>query len=81
METPYYPINCDYHDVLETLATLGRPAEVKFLDVEGTLQVRRTPIIDVYARSGAEFLVLATGDTLRLDRIVAVDGTSIGKVT
>lgn len=78
MDTSYHAISCDYHDLLETLATVGRPAEISFRDGEGALQVRRTAIINVYSRGGAEYLVLGTGETLRLDRLIAVDGVLMG---
>jgi Rho-binding antiterminator len=78
MDTSYHPISCDYHDLLETLATVGRPAEVSFRDGEGVLQARRTAITDVYSRGGAEYLVLGTGETVRLDRLIALDGALMG---
>jgi Rho-binding antiterminator len=78
MDTSYHPISCDYHDLLETLATVERPAEVSFRDGEGILQVRRTAITDVYSRGGAEYLVLGTEETVRLDRLIAVEGALMG---
>lgn len=74
MNIPYHPISCDFHDRLETLATVRRPVAVRFRDGEGVLQERHTPIADVYARSGVEYVVLGTGETQRLDQLISVDG-------
>lgn len=70
----YQPINCEFHDVLESLATTRTPAQVIFIDDEGTPQQRTAIVLDVYARDGAEFLALDTGETVRLDALRQVDG-------
>lgn len=68
----YSPISCDFHDILEAVATTRRPVGLRFLDEGGSLQHRNASILDVYSRSGAEFITISTGETLRLDRLVAV---------
>ncbi len=70
----YEPINCEFHDVLESLATKQQRTEVVFLDANGTVQQRATELRDVFARDGAEYLALASGETVRLDALVSVDG-------
>ena len=70
----YHPIACDFHDLLEALATARKPAVILFLDAEGTVQQRTAILTDVWAREGAEYLSTSTGETVRLDRLVAVDG-------
>lgn len=80
MTTPpatYTPINCEFHDLLEALATTHKPTEIGFLDAEGAEQHRTASIIDVYAHDGAEYLSLSTGETLRLDRLLKVDGENL----
>ena len=69
----YHPISCEFHDVLEGLATSQKSSKIRFLDGEQAVVHRRAAITDVFARSGAEYLSLSTGETLRLDQIVAVD--------
>ena len=73
----YRPIDCAFHDVLESLATTGQPARVEFINVHGMPQSRTARLLDVFSRSGAEYLVLSTGETLRLDRLVAVDDSRL----
>jgi Rho-binding antiterminator len=74
---PYIPINCEFHDVLESLATTGASATIVFRNESGTIERRSAAIADVYARDGEEFLVLDTGERLRLDRLLEVDGEKL----
>ena len=73
----YIPINCEFHDLLESLATTHKPAQIGFRDADGAEQQRTAAITDVYAHDGAEFLSLSTGETLRLDQLLSVDGQNL----
>ena len=73
----YVPINCEFHDLLEALATTQKPAQIHFRDAEGVEQHRTAAVADVYARDGAEYLLLSTDETLRLDQLVQVDGENL----
>jgi Rho-binding antiterminator len=77
MTAQYHPISCDFHDLLEALATAREPARVRFRDGDGALQHRSAAITDVFSRDGAEYLVIGTGEILRLDQLVAVDDTTL----
>ena len=70
----YHPVNCEFHDLLEDLATLRRSAKIGFRDESDITQHRDAVITDVFARDGGEYVSLNTGETLRLDRLVEVDG-------
>jgi Rho-binding antiterminator len=75
MTTPlssYHPISCEFHDLLEVLATTRKFSQIRFLDAEGAVAQRSAAITDVFARGGAEYLSLSTGETLRLDQLLAV---------
>jgi len=69
----YQPISCDFHDLLEVHATRRKPTQVQYRDASGTAQTRDAVITDVYAREGADYLTLSTGETLRLDQLIEVD--------
>ncbi len=73
----YNPISCVFHDRLEDLATVRRPTQIHYRDADGTLQQRTATITDVYSRGGAEYLTLKTGESLRLDHLVEVDGEKL----
>lgn len=71
--TPYQPISCDFHDLLEGLATTRRKAAIAFVGPEGAVVQVESTIVDIVTRDGAEYLKLANGEWLRLDRLVSVD--------
>jgi Rho-binding antiterminator len=70
----YTPISCDFHDLLEVAATTRKVVRVRFVDETGAVQDRCATIVDV-----AEYLRVSTGETLRLDRLVAVDDAKLGE--
>lgn len=74
---PYQPISCEFHDVLESLATKARPAAVVYLGDDGTRHEVSAVIADLFGRDGVEFMQLDSGETVRLDRIVTVDGVRL----
>jgi Rho-binding antiterminator len=73
----YLPINCEFHDLLESLATSRKPVHIDFRDEEGVVRHLVASMTDVFARDGAEYLSLGTGETLRLDRLMEVDGQKL----
>ena len=70
--SPYQPIDCEFHDRLEAAALVRRPARIRFRDADGNARERTAAIADVFARNGEEFAALSTGETVRLDRILAI---------
>ncbi|TFW18641.1 hypothetical protein [Duganella callida] len=70
----YQPISCDYHDRLEALAIKRQSIVIQFRETDGKVQTRDAIVTDVYARSGADYLTLSTGETIRLDQLIEVDG-------
>jgi len=77
MTTPYRPISCDFHDLLESLATTHKRVRMRFRDDDGVLQERSAAITDVFSQRGAEYVRLDRVETVRLDRLVAVDDTPL----
>ena len=73
----YQPINCEFHDLLEAAAVRRAPVLIQYRDDEGIAAALRSRIVDVFASGGAEYLRLASGDTVRLDQLIAVDGTAL----
>jgi Rho-binding antiterminator len=69
----YTPINCEFHDVLEALATLRKQARIHTRDEAGAEHAIDATITDIFARDGVEYIALNTGQTVRLDHIVAID--------
>jgi Rho-binding antiterminator len=73
-ENPYRRINCEFHDVLEALATRRRRSVLVYLAEDGSTQTCEAVITDVYAKAGADYLRLDNGRVLRLDHLLQVDG-------
>jgi Rho-binding antiterminator len=74
---PYTPINCEFHDLLESLATLRKRTHIVFRNDEGATEQRDATIVDIRVREGAEFVELDSGDSLRLDHLIEVDGRKL----
>jgi Rho-binding antiterminator len=69
----YIPINCDFYDELEALATLGRRVRVVYLDNSATVEVQGV-IRDLYTKDSVEYMLLDNGVNFRLDKLVQIDG-------
>jgi Rho-binding antiterminator len=76
-DSDYVPISCEFHDLLEDLATLRKLIRILYRDNEGVQQQRDATIADVYSRAGAEYALLSSGETLRLDQLVEIDGEKL----
>ncbi|MFZ6843352.1 hypothetical protein [Undibacterium sp. RuTC16W] len=70
----YLPVNCEFHDVLESLATRRKRIVVHYHAGDGSLRSAESVITDVFAKSGADWLSLDGVTTVRLDHIHSVDG-------
>ena len=73
----YQPISCDFHDRLEAHATTRKTALIVFRDGDGQVRSVNAVVTDVYAQNGADYLTTSTGQTLRLDQLIEVDGVKV----
>ena len=74
---PYVPVACGFHDRLEHHAVRGVPVEVVWREADAERRAVTT-VADVAARDGADWVRLGTGDEVRADRLVSVDGVAPG---
>jgi Rho-binding antiterminator len=77
--TTYKPIDCGFHDLLEATITLRTYTHLQyftdlweFTTVTGLL---KNLVSERDAAGLAEYLVIDTGERIRLDRVVNVNGT------
>lgn len=75
----YRPVNCEFHDVLESAAVLHKEVPIVFQAADGATTTRMARIKDVYSKDGAEFITLDNGETIRLDALSSVDGVGAGQ--
>lgn len=74
MPSRYHPINCEFHDLLEAAAVRAQAVALHYRDADATQVRAHARIVDVFARDGAEYLRLESGELIRLDRIESLDG-------
>lgn len=74
MPTDYTPISCDFYDVLTLLAIQRRPVAIGYRTPDGAEADAEDAIADVYTQGDEEYVRLAGGREIRLDRLVTVDG-------
>jgi transcriptional antiterminator Rof (Rho-off) len=68
----YRPVACGFYDELGLRMMRGTPCRLVFKTDDGREAVETT-IDDLYTEGDAEYVRLADGTTIRLDRIVKVD--------
>jgi len=73
----YIPVNCEFHDYLEEFAMRRKQVSVHFFSEDGAARQRDAVITDVFAREGADYMTLSSGELIRLDRLVSVDGIEL----
>jgi len=73
----YQPINCNYYDELEALATLRKKTVIEFYLPSGEKQSVESRIVNLYTRNREEFMELEDGTVFRLDRLISADGKPV----
>jgi Rho-binding antiterminator len=76
MPKEYIPINCSFYDILEAAATQKRKVEICIMDEEGT-KCFDAIIVNLITQSGEEFMIVDNGDSIKLDKILRVDGHAL----
>ena len=70
----YRPISCDYYDELTWFSTQKKEVEIVYLDQNALEQRISDQITDLQTKNKEEFLITASGLSIRLDRLVSVGG-------
>lgn len=73
----YQPIDCNYYDRLEAWATMKTICLLVFLDENDVRQEVSGGIADLYTVNKAEYLRMDNGLTVRLDRLLSVNGVPV----
>ena len=69
----YIPIDCNYYDRILDVITKKEVAELVFVNKVGAKELYLGRFVDVYTKTGEEFLGLENGVILRLDAIVSIN--------
>ncbi|HEY9880804.1 MAG TPA: hypothetical protein V6D29_20260 [Leptolyngbyaceae cyanobacterium] len=73
MDPSYEPVSCDFHDQLESYATLRQPCTITYRDDDNHEVNTQALIKDVYTESGAEYVKLEDETVIRLDQLTQVE--------
>lgn len=77
LQNAYRPIDCSYYDYLEFFATTKKQIPVKFKTPKNQTVTLQTQILNLITQNGEEFMQLASGDYVRLDHIIEIDGIKL----
>ena len=76
---PYQPIDCGFHDLLEATITRRTYSHLQYFTAGWEFTTVTTLLKDLASERDAdglaEYLVIDTGERIRLDRVVNVNGT------
>ncbi len=70
----YVPINCNYYDELEALATRRQSVPIAYKNENGDRLEVESVIVDFFIKDKVEFLQLRSGLNIRLDYLISVNG-------
>lgn len=73
--TDYQPVDCGFYDTLEAAATRHQQVYLQYFSDLRELRQGSTTLKTFVTREGAEYAVLASGEEVRLDRIIRLDDT------
>ncbi len=76
--TNYQPIDCNFYDHFEAAIVTRRAVLLSYRRIDGTVTNTETRLSDTKTVRTEEYVQLASGAWLRLDRIVRVDGVAAG---
>lgn len=74
----YMPIDCNFYDRIEEAIVLRKVVRLEYSINGETISVPAM-LADTLTRSGEEFLILPSGEQIRMDRIVSLDGVPAPK--
>jgi len=70
----YQPISCSFYDILEESATLKKRSIIHFYNTNWQEEQIVSRITNLFTKKKEEFMELESGKTIRLDRLISVDG-------
>lgn len=76
MENNYKPISCNFHDELEAICVLKKKCEIIYSDGEAEKSITGL-IKDIITKKDGEFIEMDGGETIRLDKLISVNGLKL----
>ena len=76
---PYQPVDCGFHDLLEAAVTRRTYSHLQYFTADWEFTTATTLLRDLTSERDAdglsEYVVIDTGERIRLDRVVNLNGT------
>lgn len=69
----YHPVASSFYDILQEAATRRTYSKIQYYTEIREFLTVSAIIKDIYTKNGEEFLLLSTGENIRLDRIVRIN--------
>jgi Rho-binding antiterminator len=76
-EKNYRPVSCAFYDELTLLSMRRKNTYIEFASGSGAIEKVLAIISDIYTSEKAEYLLLDTGLSIRIDKIQSIDGKNI----
>ena len=75
----YIPIDCNFYDRIEAAIVQRRIVRLEYRVASGQSVLAETMLKDTQTKEGEEFLLLPSGEQIRMDRIISLDGAPVPK--
>jgi transcriptional antiterminator Rof (Rho-off) len=75
---PYLPISCSFYDYLEEASTLGKISTIEYIKDNSIVKIEAT-IHTLEIKDKVEYMLLETGESIRLDYLLSFNGKSLPK--
>lgn len=75
----YIPIDCGFYDRIEAAIVQRKTVRLEYWGAEGQIVAADTRLGDTQTKDGEEFLLLPSGEQIRMDRIISLDGVPVPK--
>lgn len=72
----YIPIDCSFYDRIEEAIVLRKVVRLEYWADGAAISVL-TMLANTRTKAGEEFLILPSGEQIRMDRIISLDGVPV----
>jgi Rho-binding antiterminator len=74
MTKKYIPINCSFYDRIEAAIVMKSVVQLEYSGLDDRPLIIETELKDTLTKEGEEFVILPSGEKIRMDRIICLDG-------
>ena len=75
----YTPIDCSFYDRIEAAIVLRKTVRLEYWEQAEVKAIVETKLKDTLTKNSEEFIILPSGNQIRMDRIISLDGEPLTK--